>query len=153
MVNTKDLVSDIDFVKEFEELRLKQKLLIESLSKKNKEDKNSSLAHINSKLDFLVNIFKDAQNNQSENSVMEKKLSELFEKVESLETSINDVSQSITSNMEIINKKLDSKKETLSSSEGNALDNSSKIDSINKDDKSSLIPPPAPNFDKTKGKI
>ena len=57
MVKKEALSSDLRFIKEVEELKIKQKLLIESLKRKNSDEQNKLFLEINSKLDFLVNIF------------------------------------------------------------------------------------------------
>ena len=68
-----------DFIKEFEELKLKQKLLIDSLNKKNISQQNQLFLEINSKLDFLVKIFKEA--NDADNKEEEEKLSSHFKEI------------------------------------------------------------------------
>jgi len=68
MVQKAGLINDIDFIKNFEELKLKQRLLIETLKNKG-ENKESILLHeVNSKLDFLVKLFKEAQGVDDEES-------------------------------------------------------------------------------------
>lgn len=72
MAKNTTLSSDVDFIKEFEELKLKQKLLIDSLNKKNISQQSQLFMEINSKLDFLVKIFKDA--NDTDSKIEEEKL-------------------------------------------------------------------------------
>ncbi len=89
------LSRDVDFIKEFEQLKIKQKLLIESLSKKNKDELTNFLFEINSKLDFLVKIFKEANDENShkdetEGNSIEDKVSSLEEKLTSIDTALNE---------------------------------------------------------------
>jgi len=91
MVKNDSLSGDLNLVKEFEELKLKQKLLIDSLSRKNKTEMNVFLVEINSKLDFLVKIFKETQKeekegeNENPNEYMETKFKEMIEKIDSFQ--------------------------------------------------------------------
>jgi hypothetical protein len=59
MVKNDSLSFDIDLIKELESLRIKQKLLVESLTKKSGNHENILLSHIDAKLEFLVKIFQD----------------------------------------------------------------------------------------------
>lgn len=90
MVKSNSLSSDLDLVKEIEELRIKQKLLIESLRQKNLSDENKLFLEINSKLDFLVKIFTQANKNddvlEDENQqITDKKLVDLDEKLNNMQ--------------------------------------------------------------------
>lgn len=60
MTKNSGFSSDLDLIKEFEELRLKQKILIESLKRKEGSKDQDLLVELNSKIDFLVKIFKDS---------------------------------------------------------------------------------------------
>ena len=110
MAKNDSLSSDINFIKEFEELKLKQKLLVESLKKKGKSEYEMILTNIDSKLDFLVKIFKEAKEVEAKHeeegestiaSVMtsldelkvslDEKYSELFTRLTHLESSISSV--------------------------------------------------------------
>jgi hypothetical protein len=100
MAKNDSLSSDIDLIKELESLRIKQKLLVESLSKKSGEHENILLSHIDAKLEFLVKIFQDTSTpapvqNESEKVdengkeiVGETFESRLFERLESIENSM-----------------------------------------------------------------
>lgn len=66
MVKSSSLQSDLEFIKEYEELKIKQKLLIETLNKKKNALKNDLLVEIASKLDFLVKIFQEASKAEAE---------------------------------------------------------------------------------------
>jgi len=103
MTKENSLSSDINIVKELEELRLKQKLLISSLNKKNKNELEISIIDLTKKVDFLVKIFQDSNSpkDETEEIVEEKNLQieELKEKLEKLELSINE-------NFENLNKKI-----------------------------------------------
>lgn len=97
MVKSTTLSNDLNFIKEFEELRLKQKLLVESLSKKNSSDMNQYLVDINSKLDFLVKIFKEANSNDLAeeettqfNEEVKSNFKNIIDKIESIDKNFND---------------------------------------------------------------
>lgn len=84
---------DLNFVKEFEELKLKQKLLIDSLNRKNKTQMNEFLIDINSKLDFLVKIFKETMDNDSsedEKNVLDEKLNSILENIDNKFNTLNE---------------------------------------------------------------
>lgn len=70
------LSSDIDLIKEFEQVKLKQKLLINSISQNNLTFQNQALDEINKKLDFLVTIFQKANENENDDHI-EKKLEQI----------------------------------------------------------------------------
>lgn len=109
MVKTTSLSEDINFVKEFEELRLKQKLLIESLNKKNSSQLNGYLLDINSKLDFLVKIFKEVNIHEGENdttTLITSKFLELTEKVENIDKNFNEKISLIEETLNNLNIKL-----------------------------------------------
>ncbi|MCA9496732.1 MAG: hypothetical protein KC589_07320 [Nanoarchaeota archaeon] len=109
MAKNDSLSSDINFIKEFEELKLKQKLLVESLKKKGKSEYEIILTNIDSKLDFLVKIFKEAKQEELkheeenvENNIanvlasldelkgsLDEKYGELFSRIAHLETTIS----------------------------------------------------------------
>lgn len=87
MASKDTLSADLDLVKEIEQLRIKQRLLIDSLNRKYKHDKDKQLADLSSKLDFIVEIFKDAseqdeKKEHEENPVLTK-LDEFFTTFES----------------------------------------------------------------------
>ena len=101
MAKNDSLSSDIDLIKELEGLRIKQKLLVESLSKKSGEHENILLSHIDAKLEFLVKIFQDTSAPAPTAGTPEKKVDEngeeiieenfeskLFERLESIENSM-----------------------------------------------------------------
>ena len=73
----------MDFIKEFEELKLKQKLLIGSLNKKTRNETDRLLIEVNSKLDFLVKIFKEANSTENETEHLDEKFVEITEKLDS----------------------------------------------------------------------
>jgi hypothetical protein len=101
MVKNDSLSSDIDLIKELESLRIKQKLLVESLSKKSGEHENILLSHIDAKLEFLVKIFQDTsapvstetekvsgEDSGTDETKSESFESKLFERLETIETSM-----------------------------------------------------------------
>lgn len=89
---TTEISSDLDFVKEFEELKLKQKLLIESLKRSGNNQQNKLFLEINSKLDFLVKIFTEANisENGEEKVDYESKFTQINDKLEELSVKIED---------------------------------------------------------------
>lgn len=91
MTKKESLSSDLDLVKELEQLRLKQKLLIDSLKKKENSRVDSSLTEISNKLDFLVSIFKEANSQEGKDEVkIEESINSLSEKVEFIESTFNE---------------------------------------------------------------
>ena len=91
MVKKEALSSDLNFIKEVEELKIKQKLLIESLKRKNSDDQNKLFLEINSKLDFLVNIFNEA-NKTDENEQKgdeQEQFAPVLERIDELSDTIN----------------------------------------------------------------
>lgn len=101
MTKANSLSSDINFIKEFEELKLKQKLLVETLNKKHGALRDEHLININSKLDFLVNLFKDANETPEVDPHKEimTAFEELTKRIDSLETSFNDKVTELESKM------------------------------------------------------
>lgn len=90
MVKDSSLSSDIDLIKEFEELKLKQKILVESLNRKNKSKEKEFLIELNSKLDFLIKIFRDTSDTDfNEQEYLDQKFSELMIKIEDIEKNLN----------------------------------------------------------------
>ncbi len=106
MSNAKSLGSDIDFIKEFEELKIKQKLLVETLNKKHGALRDEHLININSKLDFLVTLFKDANNTTDVDPHKElvDLLNSLAEKIDlvekNFETKVKDLEEKISKTIE-----------------------------------------------------
>jgi uncharacterized coiled-coil protein SlyX len=98
------LSSDLELIKELEQLRLKQKILIETLNKKNSTKLNQVLSELNSKIDFLVKIFKEANETEDQTEVeiskIVKDLSSKFDTIEDLFS-------------EVLNKKLASFEEKI----------------------------------------
>ncbi len=117
MVKNTSLSSDIDLIKEFEELKLKQKLLVGTLKRKDEYVENRFLLELNSKIDFLVKIFKEAKEIEETNAndgdiskvigridTMESKLDELTKKIDKLnfsDLSINSSNQGYMAQNEI----------------------------------------------------
>lgn len=117
MVKNDNLSSDIDFIKEFEELKIKQKLLIESLKKKTQSEQSKLFLEINSKLDFLVKIFTEANKAESEVSPERKhfdsqfhliltKVDELFD---AFDEKINNMEKSFNKQLEVYSSKYQNK--------------------------------------------
>lgn len=109
MTKATSLSEDLNFVKEFEELRLKQKLLIDSLNKKNSSQMNTYLLDINSKLDFLVKIFKEANSSQDESeltTLITSKFVELTEKIEENNKSLEEKFENINEKLGILDNKV-----------------------------------------------
>lgn len=104
------LSSDLDFIKEFEELKIRQKLLVDSLKKKNLSMQNDLFNDINSKLDFLIKIFQEAndtsQNVEDENQQLYSKFDDLSEKITSVESNFNERFEDVTELLEKISAKV-----------------------------------------------
>ncbi len=132
MSKEESLSKDLNFVKEFEELKLKQKILIEALNSKNKTEMNQFLLDINSKLDFLVKIFKESQEAEEEDTFQDdiiKKADDIINKFEELDKKLDE-------KFEAFEEKFDSFNSLLGKTEG--------IVERNLEHPSSTIP--SPNF-------
>lgn len=153
MAKSSGLSSDIDVIKEFEELKLKQKLLIESLKRNGETTQNKLFLEINSKLDFLVKIFMEANNPTSDENAEEKidyeaKFKEVLDKVASLGNNFNDrldkIESKISSNS-IPKIDLDKPVQNLSNNNSqNTPEDKSKVESKGSTE---LNLPPAPDFE------
>ncbi len=93
MARKETLNSDVDFIREFEELKIKQRLLIENLKKKGQINQEKLFLEINSKLDFLVKIFQE--NNSSTEDGADDESSEntsnpVVDKLDAFEKSFNE---------------------------------------------------------------
>lgn len=149
------LSSDIDFIKEFEQLRLRQKLLINSINKNHEDEHNNLLNEIDKKLDFLVKIFQEVKENDQDDHV-EKKIDTIQEKQEADQTALLEKLASIEENFnekfEEISIKLSSSKisENISSqiTEDNKKENKDsvedKVNQISSNPKGDM--PPTPDF-------
>lgn len=149
MTKKDSLSSDIALVKEFEELKLKQRLLIESLKKKMKSEERELLKEIASKLDFLVKIFTEAQKEEKETNEDPylKNFQELTQKIEALDSKFE----------EVLNKKEEEikKVETTSQKKENYLSKPVSATLQSKPEepvKKSDSLPPLPDFRVEKGK-
>lgn len=131
MTTSKETLSaDIDLVKEVEQLRIKQKLLISALEKEKSEEKNQQLADISSKIDFIVEIFKNASNedSQKEEDVQTTILEKLDDVLSTVEKRFDDIDAKIA--------KLNQQPQKQPQQDSNTTQNTSS------NDKSSLPPPP-----------
>ncbi|MDA3856509.1 MAG: hypothetical protein PF569_09720 [Candidatus Woesearchaeota archaeon] len=92
MGKVESLSSDVNFIKEFEELKLKQRLLIDSLKKKSQSEQERLFLEINAKLDFLVQIFKEANSSDDEKEKVdfEAKFNDVLDKIDSLSIKVDD---------------------------------------------------------------
>jgi len=109
MVKYESISNDLNLVKEFEELKLKQKLLIEALNSKNKIEMNQFLLDVNAKLDFLVKIFKDSQKAEEEDTTeneIKENLNSILERFENLDKKIDEKFELMENKFEDLNKKL-----------------------------------------------
>ena len=105
MASKETLSADLDLVKEVEQLRIKQKLLIDALGRKKKEEQDQQLADLSSKIDFLVEIFKNAskeeeqQGEDNQASLVEKideVISKVDERFEKLDERISSIEKKVT---------------------------------------------------------
>ncbi len=133
MSTKSSLSSDLDLVKEFEQLKLKQKLLIESLHKKKLSEESEQMIQLSNKVDFLVKIFKEAQNLDNTNT----EFTQIEEKLNSLSDSMTAFEEKFTAFQEEISSKIDAlSKRNISPS----MSSSDNLDSSN----TNL--PPKPSF-------
>lgn len=110
MVKIQD--SESNFIKEFEELKLKQKILIESLRNKRVDKYENLLTEIQTKLDFLTKMFTDTESDSSDE---EDVLVELKDKVSAISNQVEDVQNSVNVNFKSINSRLSVLEESLDS--------------------------------------
>lgn len=136
MVKENVLSSDIDIVKEFEELKIKQRLLIQSLKNKTNSEENSLFLEINSKLDFLVKIFvetqtpsedENAEDNAGGNDTEDEQTSTIVQKLDLLSKSFDDKFSNINIEIKKINSKLTNNTSAISNNpnESNAHNSNS----------------------------
>lgn len=150
------LSSDIDFIKEFEQLRLRQKLLINSINKNHEDEHNNLLNEIDKKLDFLVKIFQEVKENDQDDHV-EKKINGIQEKQEADQTALLEklasMEEAFNEKLEDISMKLSSSKvsnsisstpveENKDQQSKNSVEN--KVDQISSNPKGEM--PPSPDF-------
>lgn len=132
MSKSKSLSSDIDFIKEFEELRIKQKLLVESLSRKKKGAEVDLLQQIDAKLEFLVKLFQDTGEDDSHDEFVK-------EKFENLNTRLEDFEKKVVKTIQDLADKIESNGEkdwVMQKKEGGGLVEGVKdLDEISKSDK------------------
>jgi len=126
------MYSDLDLIKEVESLRLKQKLLVSTLKRESLLKKDEAFVELNTKLDMIIKIFKDASEgeNKEEESVIEEKLNSIIEKL----TVVDEISEKL----EVLTKRI------------------SELDSKPSSSVSSPSPsnlPPAPNFAADNSKV
>lgn len=118
------LSSDLDLVKEVEQLRIKQKLLLTAIKEKDKKiEVEKMLNSISSQISFLVEIFKEA-NNTDENGSEKSDEDKSAEKVtlEDINTSITLFKEEVLTKISDLDKKIlkvINKKEDLSLSPKN----------------------------------
>lgn len=152
------LSSDVNFIKEFEELKLKQRLLIDSLKKKSQSEQERLFLEINAKLDFLVQIFKEANSTDDEKEKIdfEAKFNEVLDKINSLSTKVDES----FSKIELLKTKTAIDKSSTNSPLKTSVENNSKdlgVPPISSKVSSNSLPPP-PAFkteisDKNKGAL
>ncbi len=108
MVSKQELGSDVDLIREFEELKIKQRLLIDNLRKNGNTQQNRLFLEINSKLDFLVKIFTEANKNEDEEEHNQEKAKtdKMLLQVDSLVSKIDTNFAKINDQVEKINARL-----------------------------------------------
>jgi hypothetical protein len=94
-----ELSSDLDLVKELEQIKLKQRLLIETLRRKADLQETKVQQQMNAKLDFLVKIFKDTSGQDQEKDLfaqLEKSLTkELKDQFAAQQATLTQLSEKI----------------------------------------------------------
>ncbi len=103
-MGNRSLPTNLELIKEIEELKLKQKILINSLKNKKIDKYEQLLIEITTKIDFLVKLFKDASEDTSETD----EIKSLSLKIEDLEDKLESISKNIESKIGKINEKLNS---------------------------------------------
>ena len=144
MVKSNELSSDVNIIKEFEELKLKQRLLIESLKNNTDSNQNKLFLEINSKLDFLVKIFTEANQTESEDEhKTENKYNEIINMISNLEekfnTSFLNIEDKISNILEKKEESIDKKEEGKETNKEGQLKEEEKVflsESLSKDVKS-----------------
>lgn len=136
------LSEDMDLVKEFESLRLKQSLLLESLKHKKKQEENDSqIKEIHQLVQQLLDVFLEAKENQPKKSEDESKkeeddktspeletLNRLEDKIDSLQKDMSELQRKIKPSNFSSSKIDESSKDNLSH-----FEISNKIESLDKE--------------------
>lgn len=108
------LSSDLDLVKEIEQLRIKQKLLLQAFKEKDgKEEQEKLLSSISSQVQFLVEIFKEENSTDKEAEEETKNNHDkIIEKIDSIKIAIFE-------RMDLLEKKFETlENKTISDKEG-----------------------------------
>ena len=112
MVKHESISSDINFIKEFEELKLKQKLLVESLKHKKKIKDEGALVDLNAKLDFLVKIFKEVQETEEEETKLDEAINKIIARIDEMDEKYNEKFKIIEKNLGSFEKEIKSEVRT-----------------------------------------
>ena len=147
----KKLSDDIDLIKEFESLKLKQSLLLESLKHKHKQEENDKeIKEVHSIVQQLLDVFLEAKkiekddsskNNGSEDNEKEDPLVRIENKIDSLQKEISEIKQKVENSnknsnyIDKLGKDETNKLNTIKDSENLKEDSDMKSN-----EKSSLIP-------------
>lgn len=145
MKNTEKLSNDINFVKEFEALKLKQSLLIESLKNKKKEEKiDQYVKEIHMKITQLLDVFLEAKKQEEEKN-------ESKDEAESKEKASEEKHSQVIDEISKMNKKIMDMDEILKRLDRNlktALNSGIKPDSNTSSNGESNLPPIPKSWDK-----
>jgi len=131
MVKSESLSSDINLIKELEELKLKQKLLITSLNGKSKDELNSHLGELTNKIDFLVKIFTDLNSTDNPDSNMNINFNKIMDRLDLMESNFSE-------KISLIENKI------LDLNLNSSTTNSSGVLAVNNSLNSIQTPPPSP---------
>lgn len=137
MSAAKKLSDDMDLIKEFESLKLKQSLLLESLKHKHKQEENDKeIKEVHSIVQQLLDVFLEAkenknksdETNEEDETSKEDPLTRIEGKIDALQKDVSDLQMKISSN------ESSSKNTTANTtSNSNSTDNiSEKLDVFNK---------------------
>jgi len=107
---TPDMRSNMEFIKEFEELKLKQKILIDSLKKGQQDKKQEALDEMNSKLDFIVTLFQQAtgegEEEEGEESEEEASIKTVFQHVGEMQQKLEALEENLDKKLGIVEGKV-----------------------------------------------
>ncbi len=98
------LSSDLDLVKEIEQLKIKQKLLLKALKEKEQEETQEKiLESMSAQIQFLVEIFKEVNSNDGKDIEEENK-----NQTEQISKKLDSMKTALFVRMDLLEKKIDS---------------------------------------------
>lgn len=119
------LSTDLDLVKEIEQLKIKQKLLLRALKdQEKKEEQEKILESMSAQIQFLVEIFKEVNANDSKDIEEENKnqTHEISDKIESIKIAIFERLNQIEEKVDLISESQEVSKNSQNTSSKEKLD-------------------------------